>query len=1069
MGSFDAGTPLGDALASLMGTPQPPPGAAPMPGAATYGASSPWPAGTAQPYGASPAGPMPQPPVNPGIPPSTYSDPSGTSDASLIAQATGAGNAPGGMAGLLGSPPPPPQGNAPAFPTPVPTPQGNPLTGPGSAGAPGSSYAGPAAPSMAGNTGNPYAGPPSSNLAPPLPPPTTINTPTGPVNPSMPGQAATAPPPPSPSPGAPNAGATWLSGIFGADRNPATNPAGAFGANMADPRFMRQIGGSLGEGLKAVGSNWNKPGLAAFAGTLGSAIEGGQKGDSEYLKEKEEALDRKTKADALAEKDKSDKARMDYYMARLNAASRAGTTAGRTGAWQSSDVGKLHMADDDVEKQIRQEQILRKKEYDEADPKTKQDMRNEWDQKRKDLRNEAYKERGIDPNKADEIRNRGADSKNPHQPSTWDEFQAVVQPGQWYKNPSDGKIYRRKESAPTPADAPGGIGATTPGPESMAILDGNPSEHEIYQSKEGASQELPGFKTGGEFDVGGDPQDGEDSQVVQFKATPGEHVTIDPPETDGAAPATADAPAEAAPADPEAQIDEAAAAQEARDVAAKRMKQAVKPEEGRKEGDLTEAGFDAIIPGRKALRDVTEGNYKDAAIDAASNLVGWAPEPVRKVAGKVASKVASKVVDAVSAAPKSTAAALGAAMAATPTSAEEAPPLQQGEKKEWYNITPREPPFQREDFTPSPMTADEQAQFQYPAPPEKPPEQPVIAKGAGPKAIKQAQDQWGELQKDYSATKTTYADRIAAIDDARRAFYENRTESEKTAHEAKETAREAAWKAKDAAADAADQEFRHKNQSFAEAHPYLAAGAPYAGAAAGAMVPRLARGVVANTNRQAIQKMEDAVTRGEAAASAGKSADAIAQRSGALEGLETAQNRQLPNANPSIISGPGAANVAASGLAAGGLSLEGALAPYQIDQGSNLDPRSPAYQAANRPFAEKLSDRGGLAELPTFGASMAGAELPLLRHMFGGVPTAPTEKIADTVKTLRTIEAKEKEAAENKIKAKAEKAAAAAEDKRKSDEAEAAAAAAKPKRIRKPKATPPNGSDTSIQPNGPLQ
>jgi hypothetical protein len=43
-----------------------------------------------------------------------------------------------------------------------------------------------------------------------------------------------------------------------------------------DPNAEAQMRGSLGAGLKSVGQNWNKPGLAAFAGSAGAGIEGGK-------------------------------------------------------------------------------------------------------------------------------------------------------------------------------------------------------------------------------------------------------------------------------------------------------------------------------------------------------------------------------------------------------------------------------------------------------------------------------------------------------------------------------------------------------------------------------------------------------------------------------------------------------------------------------------------------------------------------------------------------------------------------------------------------------------------------
>lgn len=43
-----------------------------------------------------------------------------------------------------------------------------------------------------------------------------------------------------------------------------------------DPNTEAQLRGSLGSGLKSVAANWNKPGLAAMAGSAGASIEGGK-------------------------------------------------------------------------------------------------------------------------------------------------------------------------------------------------------------------------------------------------------------------------------------------------------------------------------------------------------------------------------------------------------------------------------------------------------------------------------------------------------------------------------------------------------------------------------------------------------------------------------------------------------------------------------------------------------------------------------------------------------------------------------------------------------------------------
>lgn len=63
------------------------------------------------------------------------------------------------------------------------------------------------------------------------------------------------------------------------------------------------------------------------------------------------------------------------------------------------------------------------------------------------------------------------------------------------------------------------------------------------------------------------------------------------------------------------QWDEAEQAQQAREVAAGRTRQAVKPAEGRQEGELTESLFD-LIPGRAVLRSALEGDYQKAGLEA---------------------------------------------------------------------------------------------------------------------------------------------------------------------------------------------------------------------------------------------------------------------------------------------------------------------------------------------------------------------------------------------------------------------------------------------------------------------
>jgi hypothetical protein len=67
----------------------------------------------------------------------------------------------------------------------------------------------------------------------------------------------------------------------------------AFGMNSSDETALKN---KLGPGLAAVGQNWNKPGLAAFAGSAGSAIEGGTKGEDTRVDKMLKLIQAKQKA-----------------------------------------------------------------------------------------------------------------------------------------------------------------------------------------------------------------------------------------------------------------------------------------------------------------------------------------------------------------------------------------------------------------------------------------------------------------------------------------------------------------------------------------------------------------------------------------------------------------------------------------------------------------------------------------------------------------------------------------------------------------------------------------------------
>lgn len=228
---------------------------------------------------------------------------------------------------------------------------------------------------------------------------------------------------------------------------------------LKDPLWQKETMGSLAAGLKAVGQNWNKPGLAAAAGTAGAAMEGGQKAASSATEEKRKDTAQQLNEAKLNETSRRNDQLFQAAQDRLQKAQQVGTVQSRAQAWENSDLGKLQKANTEI---LRQQSEIRKSYQDDLraaanngqnGAEIRQQMQKEMDE----AAQRTYKQYGIDPNNVNKIQNRGTGSDNPHKPTSWDEFNATVKPGQYYVNPSDGKVYQRKGAVPPPADQGGGI------------------------------------------------------------------------------------------------------------------------------------------------------------------------------------------------------------------------------------------------------------------------------------------------------------------------------------------------------------------------------------------------------------------------------------------------------------------------------------------------------------------------------------------------------------------------------------------------------------------------------------
>jgi hypothetical protein len=76
-------------------------------------------------------------------------------------------------------------------------------------------------------------------------------------------------------------------------------------------------------------------------------------------------------------------------------------------------------------------------------------MRSGPNRKVEEIRSEVGDKHHISPSYvkaivADHRKKLGIDPDHPHKPTSWDEFHSTVKPGQFYVNPADGKVYKRK-------------------------------------------------------------------------------------------------------------------------------------------------------------------------------------------------------------------------------------------------------------------------------------------------------------------------------------------------------------------------------------------------------------------------------------------------------------------------------------------------------------------------------------------------------------------------------------------------------------------------------------------------
>lgn len=230
----------------------------------------------------------------------------------------------------------------------------------------------------------------------------------------------------------------------------------------------RKMMSSLASGLKSVGDNWNKPGLAAFSGSAGSALEGGNKADQQEYDNKIKALTQAVAYQKAGDDANYKKAYVQYLGASLK--DKTDKAASKSAAWNKPDSQKFIDAQNALARDpdIRASEKILEGAIKSGDPdqvaKAQAAHTALVAQKRQgflqamNLSPQTYAAMSGHP---------PGGAENPHtfsgEPDAIQkQFDTYVKPGDYYVNPRDGKVYVRKPAGSSGSDSAAAASSATP-------------------------------------------------------------------------------------------------------------------------------------------------------------------------------------------------------------------------------------------------------------------------------------------------------------------------------------------------------------------------------------------------------------------------------------------------------------------------------------------------------------------------------------------------------------------------------------------------------------------------------
>jgi hypothetical protein len=332
---------------------------------------------------------------------------------------------------------------------------GDPGSGPGLPFAPGTD------PMTAGGTPGPGPGLPPPSLPPGIPVP-------------APRPQAAIPPNAAPATGVdPQAAIESYRRAGGTMMDPGRGDIGPPQAQTAlgralglDPNREKSVFGAAAEGLKSVGENYKKPGLAALSGSAGSALEGGNKADDKLADQKDKALQRAIAAQREGNHAEYQKNYLQYQIAAtkeklaLAKEKQASGTASVMNSPEQLYLRAVGATNQDGNLKIANNKVTEMRKQFGADSKEAKAATAEYEKLYKEVRDGHLKTLKVDPGQIKALENKpGFSDKTPYKDFPKDPAAAqkafdALPEGAYFINPKDGRLLTKK-GATAQAAVPG--------------------------------------------------------------------------------------------------------------------------------------------------------------------------------------------------------------------------------------------------------------------------------------------------------------------------------------------------------------------------------------------------------------------------------------------------------------------------------------------------------------------------------------------------------------------------------------------------------------------------------------